>query len=308
MTNQDKNLCHSNNDGNDNSHTNTKTEIIDSSVKFSDEAINLVPLKIKARVNMNDQENCSNSSERTDVPAQEKRERKSKKEGNKENAHKKKQKNKNKLKGKDKHKDKTIKENQNKQTNSKNPQKVKESGLKLLKESPEQKGQTKEKEENNIQFPDFNPTQDNLKQTNTFLEESFANEIEKIEEELHNQRKEIIELKTESQKSDNSEKDKSTDDDHANKNSVGLIPLKDDPKFKEDPEISLIQKDLKEITKLVVKNGIADKYKFVEIQHDDVIDFKSEQAINFFKITSTIFQIIQIFINFAEIQFIINFI
>ena len=92
-TNQDKNLCHSNNDGNDNSHTNTKTEIIDSSVKFSDEAINLVPLKIKARVNMNDQENCSNSSERTDVPAQEKRERKSKKEGNKENAHKKKQKN-----------------------------------------------------------------------------------------------------------------------------------------------------------------------------------------------------------------------
>ena len=281
ITNQDKSPCHDINennyhDGSDNFQTNAKTEGGDNSVKNNDGTINLDPMKIKEQDNINDQESGSNSSEKTDDPAQEKHEKKNKKKDKKE--------------GKDKHKDKKNKENEianenlKNQPNSNNPKKLKDSGSKIIKKSSEQKGSPKENREENILLPEnFNPAKDNLKQSNSFMDESFTKEFEKIEEEMLNLRKEGTNSKTESQKSDNSEKDKSTDDEPDNNKNAGLIPLKDDPKFKEQPELSSIQNDLKEITKLVVKNGIPDKYKFVEIEHDDIIDFKSEQAINFFK-------------------------
>jgi len=62
-----------------------------------------------------------------------------------------------------------------------------------------------------------------------------------------------------------------------------FIPLKDDPKFKNESDIEDIKKDLKEITQYQDKEGIINKTKFIEIKHDDMIDFKDEYNLNFFK-------------------------
>ena len=62
-----------------------------------------------------------------------------------------------------------------------------------------------------------------------------------------------------------------------------FIPLKDDPKFKNQIELIDIQKDLNRITQYEMKDNLPNKNKFVEIQHDDVINFKEEAVLNFFK-------------------------
>ena len=41
--------------------------------------------------------------------------------------------------------------------------------------------------------------------------------------------------------------------------------------------------DLKELIEFKNKHGTINKFKFKEIKHDDVIDFKDENILNFFK-------------------------
>jgi len=62
-----------------------------------------------------------------------------------------------------------------------------------------------------------------------------------------------------------------------------FIPLKDDPKFKEEVQIIEIEKSLEEIKEYEIKDGIANKLKFIEIKHDDVINFQEESVQSFFK-------------------------
>ena len=62
-----------------------------------------------------------------------------------------------------------------------------------------------------------------------------------------------------------------------------FIPLKDDPKFKNKTELIDIQNDLKELLEYENKDGTINKFKFKEIMHDDVINFKDENTLNFFK-------------------------
>lgn len=62
-----------------------------------------------------------------------------------------------------------------------------------------------------------------------------------------------------------------------------FILLKDEPKFKEQEEISHIQNELKEISKFEIKNGVSNKTKFIDIKHDDLINFKDENILSFFK-------------------------
>ena len=104
MENQDKNLYHNINENNkqDDSDNFQKNEIGESSVKINFGTVNLV------NMNMNNQENFSNSSEKTEDLIQEKLENKRKLKNKKDNAHKDKQKNKDKTKGKKKHKEKKI--------------------------------------------------------------------------------------------------------------------------------------------------------------------------------------------------------
>ncbi len=60
-----------------------------------------------------------------------------------------------------------------------------------------------------------------------------------------------------------------------------FIPLKDDLKFKNKAELIDIQNDLKELLEYENKDGTINKFK--EIMHDDDIDFKDENILNFFK-------------------------
>ena len=62
-----------------------------------------------------------------------------------------------------------------------------------------------------------------------------------------------------------------------------FILLKDDPKFKNKEAIFDIQNNLKEITKYETKDGIPSKYKFIDIKHEDVINFKDDDNIKFFE-------------------------
>lgn len=68
------------------------------------------------------------------------------------------------------------------------------------------------------------------------------------------------------------------------KNKDYFIPLKDDPKFKEEVQIIEIEKGLEEI-KEYEKNDISaiNKLKFIDIKHDDVINFQDEYVQSFFK-------------------------
>ena len=68
------------------------------------------------------------------------------------------------------------------------------------------------------------------------------------------------------------------------KNKDYFIPLKDDPKFKEEVQIIEIEKGLEEI-KEYEKNDISaiNKLKFIDIKHDDVINFQDENVQSFFK-------------------------
>ena len=58
--------------------------------------------------------------------------------------------------------------------------------------------------------------------------------------------------------------------------------LKDDPKFKNKESIIEIQNDLKEITQYEIKDGIPSKTKFINIKHEDVINFMDEDKIKYF--------------------------
>lgn len=62
-----------------------------------------------------------------------------------------------------------------------------------------------------------------------------------------------------------------------------FIPLKDVPKFKEEVQIVEIENNLQEIKEYEVKDGIANKLKFIDIKHDDVINFNDESIQSFFK-------------------------
>ena len=62
-----------------------------------------------------------------------------------------------------------------------------------------------------------------------------------------------------------------------------FIPLKDDPKFKNKVQMLEIEKSLEEIKEFAIENGVANKFKFTEIKHDDVIDFNDESILAFFK-------------------------
>ena len=62
-----------------------------------------------------------------------------------------------------------------------------------------------------------------------------------------------------------------------------FIPLKDYPIFKNETQIVEIEKSIEQIKEYEVKEGIANKLKFKEIEHDDVINFKDEQIVEFFK-------------------------
>jgi len=62
-----------------------------------------------------------------------------------------------------------------------------------------------------------------------------------------------------------------------------FIPLKDCPKFKEEVQIVEIEKNLQKIKEYKVKDGISNKLKFIDIKHDDVINFNDESIQSFFK-------------------------
>ena len=136
----------------------------------------------------------------------------------------------------------------------------------------------KEIDLNNISL--IKPNKDNKNSfEDSFLDDDeFTLEIEKMKEITKKQRKMVenkIQIDKEESNKENIEKVKE------NKN---IIPLKDDPKFKTQDNISNIEKDLKDLIKYDTKNDIANKLKFTEIKHDDVLDFNDEEKIiPFFK-------------------------
>ena len=58
--------------------------------------------------------------------------------------------------------------------------------------------------------------------------------------------------------------------------------LKNVPKFKNKEFIIEIQNDLKEITQYEIKDRIPSKTKFINIKHEDVINFMDEDIIKYF--------------------------
>lgn len=62
-----------------------------------------------------------------------------------------------------------------------------------------------------------------------------------------------------------------------------FIRLKDFPKFKNETQIAEIEKIMEQFREYDVKERIANKLNFKEIEHDDVINFKDVSILEFFK-------------------------
>ena len=108
---------------------------------------------------------------------------------------------------------------------------------------------------------------------NSSFEEELEKELEFIQNDLNKAQleNEEKEKKNDSIKEQNYEKN------------TDFIMLKDDPKFKNKESIIKIQNNLKEITQYEIKDGIPSKTKFINIKHEDVINFKDEDIIKYFK-------------------------
>ena len=109
---------------------------------------------------------------------------------------------------------------------------------------------------------------------NSSLEEELEKELEFIQNDLNKDQLE------------NEEKEKEKENDSIKEQNyeknTDFIMLKDDPKFKNKESIIEIQNNLKEITQYEIKDGISSKTKFIDIKHEDVINFTDEDNIKYF--------------------------
>jgi len=140
-------------------------------------------------------------------------------------------------------------------------------------------------------LPDFSIINQNNENKNNFLESSFLDdELIKLTKELKDITKKVAEPEDKASKSE--KKNKMEADSAEEKKDENLkqpnpendfIPLKDYPKFKNEAQIAEIEKVLEQIKEYKVRENIANKLKFKEIEHDDVINFKDESILEFFK-------------------------
>lgn len=133
-------------------------------------------------------------------------------------------------------------------------------------------------------LPDISIINQKVDSKNNFLEGSFVDDkIIKLTKELKYIIKKVTE--TEDKKSEDKSEENSNDNWKLGKKNENLerptpehdfIPLKDYPIFKNEAQIVEIEKTIEQIKEYEVKEGIANKLKFKEIEHDDVINFKDE--------------------------------
>jgi len=130
----------------------------------------------------------------------------------------------------------------------------------------------------NKKLLDISFADDDIRELTNELKEiskKAIDENEKVKIQEINDGKNTENLEKEKEKGRTQKKDKNINQD--------FIPLKDDPKFKEEVQIVEIEKNLEEIKEYEVKDGIANKLKFIDIKHDDVINFQDESIQSFFK-------------------------
>ena len=107
---------------------------------------------------------------------------------------------------------------------------------------------------------------------NSSFEEELEKEIEFIQNDLNKAQLENEEEEEENDSIKEQNYEKNTD----------FIMLKNVPKFKNKEFIIEIQNDLKEITQYEIKDRIPSKTKFINIKHEDVINFMDEDIIKYF--------------------------
>ena len=167
----------------------------------------------------------------------------------------------------------------------------KEDKKKKEKKNKQKEHKNKKKDKNEKEFdenlPDISMINQNDENKNNLLESSFA------DEELVKLTKELKEITIKSAESEQKLKDGKNEENNIKEEKDNnfkehnheddFIPLKDYPKFKNEGQIAEIEKSLEQIKEFEVKENIANKLKFKEIQHDDVINFKDESILEFFK-------------------------
>ena len=180
----------------------------------------------------------------------------------------------------------TLKDN-SKPTNKKEKVKKNKSDIKKDKKSEvKSKKDKKDKNHKNKQkiqegLDDVSIIKDNEENKGNLLEYSFVDdELTELTKEIKDITKKAIntdnKLKEEEAKQIKEEIKKETDEQN-------FIPLKDDPRFKDETKVYEIEKQLEFIKDYEVKGNIANKMKFKEIEHDDVITFNDESILQFFK-------------------------
>ena len=176
--------------------------------------------------------------------------------------------------------------------------KVKEEKEQKEEDKKDKKEEEKEKKDKNSQkfdenLPDISIINQDDDNRNNFLESSFLDdEIIKLTKDLKDIAKKSGEengkMKDEKTRINNKkENDKTREINEENlkqaKTGEDFIPLKDYPKFKNEAQVSEIENSLEQIKEFEIKENIANKLKFKEIKHDDVINFKDESILEFFK-------------------------
>ena len=152
------------------------------------------------------------------------------------------------------------------------------------KEQIDEKGKANEKSSNFLSNVSIIINQND--EHKNMLENSFIDdEIRELTKQLKEITKKTTEEKEIKLKDDKEIKveENALKDTNQKKSHDYFIPLKDDPKFKNKVQILEIEKSLEEIKEFAIENGVANKFKFAEIKHDDVIDFSDESILAFFK-------------------------
>ena len=184
---------------------------------------------------------------------------------------------------KEKKKEKTKEEKKDSPKHSKKEKKEKDNKHIKKDKQLNREDKSKKKEEifNNISI--INNQEENK---NNLFENSIDDEIKELTKELKGISKDSTksnEKLLEEENDINANEDQESKNKEKNENSLEGVLLKDYPRYKNQAQVSEIEKYLEKIKEYEVKGDFASKSKFKEIEHDDVINFKDEEVLQFFK-------------------------
>ena len=178
----------------------------------------------------------------------------------------------------------TLKDN-SKPTNKKEKQKKDKNDNKKDKKSEvKSKKDKKHKNKQKIQegLDDVSIINDNGENKGNLLDSFVDDELRELTKEIKDITKKVINTdnKSKEEEETNQKKEQELKKETDEQN---FIPLKDDPRFKDEIKVYDIEKYLELIKDYEVKGNIANKMKFKEIEHDDIINFNDESILQFFK-------------------------